>query len=168
MMTPALRKFALTVHVIASVAWIGGVATFLALAIAGFGTDTVLSRASYIAMDHIYRTLVVPIGLASLITGIISSLGTDWGLFRHYWVVVKLLLTVPAVWLMLVHIRAVRSAAQMASAAGFTGADLGGLQSQLLFYAGAALLVLLAATVLSTYKPRGRTRYGAAKRVIGA
>ena len=38
-------------------------------------------------------------------------------------------------------------------------ADLGGLRIRLTAYAVAALLVLLVATALSTYKPRGRTRY---------
>ena len=41
-----------------------------------------------------------------------------------------------------------------------SGADLGGLRIQLVTYAGAALLVLLVATALSMYKPRGWTRYG--------
>jgi hypothetical protein len=77
--------------------------------------------------------------------------------------VVKLLLTIPAVWLMMVHIQPVRYAAHAASATTFAGADLGRLRVQLIVYAGAALVVLLTATVLSTYKPRGRTRYGARK-----
>lgn len=151
-------------HVIVSVGWVGIVAGFLALAVAGLvSSDLPLVRASYVAMDFTYRTVVIPLGVASLITGAICSLGTDWGLLRHYWVVVKLLLTVPAVWMMLVHIGPVRYAAGAASAAIFTGADLDGLRVQLIFYAGAALTVLLAAIVLSTYKPRGRTRYGARK-----
>jgi hypothetical protein len=154
----------LTAHVVVSVGWIGIVAGFLALAIAGLvSPDEQLVRASYLTMDFTYRTVVIPLGLASLITGVISSLGTDWGLFRHYWVVVKLLITVPAVWMMLVHARPVQYPAFAASSATFAGADLGGLRGQLILYAGAALLVLLTATGLSMYKPRGRTRYGAHK-----
>jgi hypothetical protein len=34
-MTPRLRKFALTAHVTSSVGWLGAVAAFLALAVAG-------------------------------------------------------------------------------------------------------------------------------------
>jgi hypothetical protein len=159
-----LRKFALTVHVIVSVGWAGVVAGFLALAIAGLvSTDVGLVRSSYVAMDFTYRTIVIPLGLASLITGLISSLGTDWGLFRHYWVVAKLVLITPALWLMLVHIQPVRYAAHVATAVMSAGTDLDGLRVQLVVYAGAALLVLLVATFLSTYKPRGRTRYGARK-----
>jgi hypothetical protein len=154
----------LTAHVITSVAWIGIVAGFLALAIAGVvSTDAQLVRGSYVAMDVIYRAVIIPSGLASLLTGVIASLGTDWGLFRHYWVLLKLLLTVPAVGLMLAHIQAVAYAARMASATTSIGDGLAGLQTQLIVYAIAALVVLLIATVLSTYKPRGRTGLGPRK-----
>src|SRR5215469_14007198 len=109
MMPSDLRKFALTVHVVASVGWAGAVASFLALAIAGlFSADVQLVRASYLAMDLTYRAVVIPLGLASLITGLVSSLSTEWGLLRHYWVLVKLLLTIPASILMFVHVPPVR------------------------------------------------------------
>lgn len=163
-LAPGFRKFALTAHVVVSIGWIGSVAGFFALAVASLASsDANLVRAGYIAMDLTYRTVVIPLGLASLITGIVSSLGTEWGLFRYYWVLVKLLLTILAVALMLEHIRPVAAAAHAASATTFSGADLGGMRAQLLGYAGAALLLLLTATVLSTYKPRGRTRYGIRK-----
>ena len=154
-----LRKLALTLHVIASLGWIGAVLSFLVLAIAGMASpDIQLARASYLATDLTYRWAIIPLGLVSLITGLVSSLSTDWGLIRHYWVLVKLLMTVPATILMLVHAGAVRYAAGVA--ATLSSADLAGLRIRLVAYAGAALLVLLAATALSTYKPSGRTRYG--------
>jgi hypothetical protein len=163
-LSPNLRKFALAAHVIASVGWAGAVVSFLALAIAGLvSQDVLFVRASYVAMDLIYRTVVIPLGLAALVTGLISSLITDWGLVRYYWVIVKVLMTVPAVGVMLAHAEPVRHAALAASATMLSGSDLDGLKSQLLIYAGAALTVLLTATILSIYKPRGRTRYGARK-----
>jgi hypothetical protein len=85
-------------------------------------------------------------------------------LFRHYWIVVKLLLTFPAVGLMLVHLQPVAYAARVASTT-LWGDDFAGLRLQLVAYAVAALVVLLTATGLSIYKPRGRTLYGA--RTIG-
>ena len=158
---PGVRKFALTLHIVASVGWIGIVAGFLALAIAGLvSPDPNLVLASYFAMDFVYRAVVIPLGLASLTTGLVSSLVTDWGLVRHYWVVVKLLLTTPAVVLMLVHIEPVRRAARAAAATILAGEDLSGLRLQLVAEASAALIVLLVATAFSTYKPRGKTRYG--------
>src|SRR5258708_25524489 len=121
-----LRKFALTVHVIVSVSWAGGVAAFLALAVAGLvSTDIQLVRASYLAMDLTYRSVVIPLGLASLVTGLVSSLATEWGLLRHYWVLVKLLLTIPASILMLVHIQPVGHMAG-AAATMLSSTDLSG------------------------------------------
>jgi hypothetical protein len=59
-----------------------------------------------------------PLCLASLLTGLIESLGTPWGLVRHY------------------------------------------CRLQLVVDSAAALFVLLVATVLAVYKPRGLTRAG--------
>ncbi len=161
-LTTSLRKFALTLHVVASVGWIGAVAGFLALAIVGLvSPDIVQVRASYVAMDLIYRSVIIPLGLASLVTGVISSLGTEWGLFRHYWVLIKLLLTAPTILMMLEHARLVGYMARAAVATGLSNSELSGSRIQLISYACLALLVLLVATVLSTYKPRGRTLYWA-------
>jgi hypothetical protein len=161
-MTTRGRKFALTAHVTSSVGWFGAVAGFLALAIAGAaGQDAQIMRAAYLAMDLTYWYVIVPLGLASLLTGLVSSLGTEWGLFRHYWVLVKLLLTIPLTILLLMHTQPVSYMAREDVQKTLSGADLGGLRIQLAAYAGAALLVLLAATTLSVYKPRGATGYGA-------
>ena len=87
-MTPGLRKFALTTHVTSSVGWPGAVGAFLALAIAGVGSeDAQIVRAAYLAMHLITWSVIVPFCLAALLTGIVQSLGTTWGPFRHYWVV---------------------------------------------------------------------------------
>jgi hypothetical protein len=159
-MNPGSRKFLLTLHIVASVGWVGAVTVFLALAVVGLlSTSPEVVRASYIAADLAYRTVVLPMGLASLTTGVVSSLGTDWGLFRYYWILVKLLVTVPAIILMLVHMQPVGDMANLASTTTPLSDDLGGLRIRLVVYAVAALLVLLVATALSTYKPRGRTRY---------
>jgi hypothetical protein len=161
-LTIGLRKLAMTLHVIASVGWVGAVAVFLTLAVIGLvSPDIGHARASYDAMDLAYGSVVIPLGLASLVTGIISSLGTEWGLFRYYWVVVKLVLTVPAVALMLAHAQLVGYMARAAAATAFSITALSGLRIQLLAYACGALLVLAVATALSIYKPRGKTPYWA-------
>jgi hypothetical protein len=157
-----LRKLTVTLHVIATVGWIGAVACFLALAVTGLVSPEIeRMRASYVAMDLTYRWVVIPLGIASLVTGLASSLITEWGLFRYYWVLVKLLMTIPAVVLMLVHMQQAGYLAGTVAATVFSSAQAAGLRIQLIAYACAALLVLVAATVLSTYKPRGRTAYGA-------
>ncbi len=142
MMTSSLRKLALATHITFSVGWFGAVAGFLALAIAGLASND---------------------SMTSLLSGVIQSLGTPWGLFQHYWVVVKLLLTIVATAFLLVHMQPVGFIADMVSQHSISNSEFGGLRKQLVVDAGAALLVLLAAIVLSVYKPWGRTSYGRMK-----
>ncbi len=86
-MTPRLRKFALTTHIIASVGWTGAVAAYIALDVAAATRqDAQTLRGAYLAMELIARYVIVPLASASLLTGLVMSLGTKWGLFRHYWV----------------------------------------------------------------------------------
>jgi hypothetical protein len=160
-MTPGVRKLALTAHVTCSVGWLGAVAGFLALAVAGLTTRELhLLRASYVAMDLIGWYVIVPLCFASLVTGLIQAVGTPWGLFRHYWVVAKLLIAILATIVLLVHMQPIsalgRAAAEQALALG----DFRQVRIQLVADAGAALLVLFVATTLSVYKPRGLTKYG--------
>jgi hypothetical protein len=58
-------------------------------------------------MDLITWLVVVPLALASLLTGVVSSLGTRWGLFRYYWILVKPLITPFATVVLLVHIQSI-------------------------------------------------------------
>ncbi|MBT2325255.1 hypothetical protein J7E62_23265 [Variovorax paradoxus] len=73
-MTPRLRKFALTAHVVSSVGLLGAIASFLALAIAGVTSQNVqMVRAAYLAMELIAWFLIVPSAFASLLTGLIHG-----------------------------------------------------------------------------------------------
>jgi uncharacterized membrane protein len=163
-MTPRLRKFALTAHVISSVGWLGAVAGFLALAVAGLTShDPRIVRAAYLGMELTAWFVIVPLSLASPLTGIVMSLGTTWGLFRHYWVLVKLLITLFATIVLLLHMQPIGHLARVVAATTLSRGELGGLRIQLVANAGAALLALLVTTTLSVYKPRGVTPYGRRK-----
>lgn len=168
MMTPGARKLVLTAHVTTSLAWFGAVAGFLALAIAGLtNANGLVVRGAYLSMDLVNRFAIVPFCFASLVTGIVQSLGTPWGLVRHYWVLVKLFVTVVSTAVLMLHTRLIGYAAQIALEPAFTGTDLGRLRAQLAADAGAALVVLLFATVLAVYKPRGVTPFGQRRLVRG-
>lgn len=163
-MTPHLRKFALTAHITSSVGLLGAIATFLALAVTGLTSqDAQMVRAAYLAMDLTARFVIVPLAFASLLTGLIQSLGTPWGLFRHYWVLAKLLLTVFATIVLLVKMELIGYAARLAAETTLFSADLRAAGIQLVVHAVGGLLVLLVPMVLSVYKPRGMTRYGRRK-----
>jgi hypothetical protein len=161
LMTAGIRKFALTMHVTSSVGWLGSVAAFLALAIAGVSSgDSQMVRAAYLAMHLTTWFVIVPLSLASLLTGLVDSLGTPWGLFRHYWVVTKLLLTVLATIILPVHTQPIGHVADVASRMDLAVGDLRQLRLQLVGDAAAALFVLCVTTTLSVYKPWGMTPYG--------
>jgi uncharacterized protein YhhL (DUF1145 family) len=160
-MSPGLRKFALTVHVTSSIGWFGAVAAFLALAVAGLTSqDVKYVRAAYLAMELTTWFVIVPLALASLLTGLVSSLGTKWGLFRYYWVLVKLLITILATIILLVHTQPMSLLAGVAAKTTAFSTDLHRLQILMVVASGAALLVLLVLTALSVYKPQGITPYG--------
>jgi hypothetical protein len=143
-----------------SVGWIGAVAAYLALDIATVATDEPSSlRAAYLAMDLITRSVIVPLAVATLISGIAISLGTRWGLFRHYWVVISLALTVVATAVLLAETRTVSALAAAAASPSTTHEQLAALDSTLVHSIG-GILVLGAVLVLNVYKPRGLTRYG--------
>ena len=161
MMSPALRRLALTAHVTCSVGWLGAVAGFLALAIAGLASrELLMVRSSYVAMDLVGWYVIVPLCFASLVTGVIQALGTPWGLFRHYWVVAKLLIAILATIVLLVHMQPISGLGRAAAEQVLGLGDFRDVRIQLIADAGAALLVLLVATTLSIYKPRGLTKYG--------
>jgi hypothetical protein len=161
MAAPGARKLVLTTHVVSSVGWLGAVAGFLALALAGLSSPDVLRmRAAYLAMDLLTREVIVPLCVASLLTGVVASLVTPWGLVRHYWVLVKLLMTVAATLVLMMHTQPIRYAASVAVDATSPRAELDTLGTQLAAEAGAALAVLLVATTLSVYKPSGTTGLG--------
>jgi len=155
------RKALLTVHVSCSVGWLGAVLVFLVLAVIGLvSTDPQQVRAVYLSLDLTVWYVIVPLCFAALITGVLQSWGTTWGFLRHYWVLIKLLLTVAATVALLVHTRPVEFLAGEAARMDLAGGDLVQARVQLIAAAAAAVLVLLAATVLSIFKPRGLTRYG--------
>src|SRR5262249_26851699 len=141
-MTPGLRKFALTAHVTFSVGWLGAVAAYLAVAIACLASqDPQVAQSGYFTMELTGWFVIVPLALAALLSGLVQSLGTEWGLFRFYWVVVKLVLTLGAVTILLMHMPGV--------------ARRSGVVAEVL-HAGGGLLVLLVTTTLSVFKPWGR------------
>src|SRR5215210_1807444 len=159
-MAPRLRKFALAAHFALSVGWIGAVAGYIALDVtAATSQNAKTLRAAYIGMELIAWYVIVPLALASLLTGLVMSIGTKWGVFRHYWVLISLLLTIIATVVLLVETQTISSFATMAADPATTDDDLRGLGSTLLHSVGGTV-VLLVILVLNVYKPRGITRYG--------
>jgi hypothetical protein len=162
-MPPPLRKLALTAHVTSSVGWLGAALIFGGLAIVGLTSpDDQTARAAYLVMEPTARYVLVPLALASLVTGVIQSLGTPWGLLRHYWVGCKLAMTVLGVPLLLSYLDAL---GHLADVAADPENDLSVVRDPSPgLHASLAAAGLLVATVLAVYKPRGMTAYGQRRR----
>ncbi len=157
-MSPGVRRFALATHLTVAVGWIGAAAAYLALGVAAATSEepgTV--RGAWIAMELIGWFVIVPLAVASVVTGLVMALGTRWGLFRHYWVLFSLALTIFATVILLLHMPTVSSQTDVARTADSAGLDrLGGDIAHPAIGLGLLLVVL----VLNIYKPRGMTGYG--------
>jgi hypothetical protein len=167
-MTPILRKLTIAAHVAFSVGWLGAVAAFLVLSIAGLTShDAEIVRGAYLSMDLISRFVIIPMCFAALATGLFQALGTPWGLFRYYWILVKFGLAIFATFALLMHqFGAVAKAAKRVSGAAretLFSADLGPLKVELVRAPSLAILLLLVVTTLGVYKPWGLTGYGRRK-----
>lgn len=115
-MRPGVRKFALAAHLTISVGWIGAVGAFLALVLMAQNTpDPQVLQAAWIAMDAIGWSVIVPLAVASLVTGLVMSLGTKWGLLGHYWILISLVLTALATGVLLLNMQTVSFFAGMAA-----------------------------------------------------
>jgi len=159
-MTPRTRKLALVTHVGASVGWLGAVLSSLVLAVVGVASrDSALVRAIYLTLQVIGWYVLVPLSVASLLTGLVQALGTSWGLLRHYWVLVKLGMNLFATGVLLLYMQTLGALADTARTAAAGDASQLGNPSPILHAAGVVVL-LLTALMLSVYKPRGLTRYG--------
>ncbi len=154
-----LRKLALAAHLACSVGWIGAVVAYLTLDLTvATSEDADAVRAAWQAMALVIRWAVVPLALASLLTGLVMALGTKWGLFRHWWVLISFVLTVLAILVLLAEAGVVSRSAAVAASATSVG-ELRALPPTLPHSVG-GLLVLLLIQVLNVYKPQGLTPYG--------
>jgi uncharacterized membrane protein len=158
-LTPRVRKAALAAHVAASVGWLGAVVAFLALSVIGLtSNDPQTVRGTYLVMEPAAWFVLVPLAVASLLTGLVQSLGTTWGVFRHYWVLAKLLINVFSTIVLLTYMT---TFGVLADTAADPQADLGAVRNPSpVIHAALAVLLLLVATTLAVHKPRGMTRYG--------
>lgn len=162
-LSPALRKLFLTLHVGFSVSWLGACGAMLILSLIGMLTADVELRYAAYAFMHIFDlVLVIPLVLLSISSGLLVSLGTPWGLFQYWWVVIKLLISLGIVgfagvqenfW---VRGLAEQTAQNRTAAVGAVALDL--VICMVVF-----LVTLWAATILSIYKPWGRTQWGEAQ-----
>ncbi|HEX8032816.1 MAG TPA: hypothetical protein VF510_03170 [Ktedonobacterales bacterium] len=150
-LSPPWRKLLLSVHIIVSVGLLGSDAAVLVLCIAGArGSDP---RTVYPAAHLIATTLLVPLALLALATGLLQGLLTPWGIVRYWWVTIKLALTVAGIVLGTLVLVPTLSAAAASGTQALSVDRLGLVKD-----ASAASIVLIVTVLLAVYKPFGRLR----------
>jgi hypothetical protein len=160
-MRPELRKLTLTLHVSSSVGWLGAVVAMLALgSIGAVSHDDQQVRAVFLVMSPTARYALVPLAVLSLLTGLVQSLGTRWGLFQHYWVVFKLVMNLAALVVLLAYLQTLDELARLAATPSTGEAEFGAMRASPAVHSLLALALLVVATVLAIYKPHGLTRHG--------
>lgn len=92
------RQWLLLVHVVCSLGWLGAGAANLVLAVTALrSADSSLRRSCYQLINVIDLALVIPLAFGALASGVVIGLATRWRLMRHWWVLVKLVLTVAVI-----------------------------------------------------------------------
>ncbi|WP_308272145.1 DUF2269 domain-containing protein [Kitasatospora sp. SUK 42] len=162
-LSPGARKRLVVLHVVVSVSWLALMLCLLTLAVTALTTDDAdRLRTAYRAMGMLGDTLVVPLSLLSLLSGVALGLGTSWGLFRYYWVSTKFWLTLGAMTASVFALTARLHDAVRVADAHPTGpipaSDLGFVRYNTVIVPAVALSLYLFNVVLSVYKPWGRRK----------
>ncbi|MFC6064940.1 hypothetical protein [Streptomyces ochraceiscleroticus] len=166
------RRATLVVHVVVSVGWLGLTLGLLALGIAastaGAGADpgaggadgadaaSELAAAAYRSMKIFIDWLIIPLALLTLVSGLVLSLGTPWGLARYRWVVTKFWLTLGAA---LATVLALRTQIDAAAGAVVAGRPVPP-ETDLVVAPAVALTLYVFLTAISVLKPWGPTARG--------
>lgn len=115
---PHGRRLLLSALLTASVRWVRAVLAYLSLALAVPATqDPGVVQAVWVGMDVIGWRVIVPLAVATVVSGVALARTSRWGLLRRWWVVVSLVgITVLAAVLVL-HIPDVSTQADLARVA---------------------------------------------------
>lgn len=146
---PVVRRPLLLAHVVVSVGLLGQGWVLIVLNLIALTTDDgALARSAYRLMEVLVFTGGIPLSLLSLVTGLVLAPAGPWGLFRHTWVFAKLLLLIGVVL-----VGTFLATPDVLAAHGPPYPDA--LQWPQVAVSAAQATMLLAATALSVYRPRG-------------
>lgn len=160
-LSPSLYRLMLMVHVIASVAWMGAEAVLLVLAIVGINTGNPETlHAVYVTMGLFGPPFYIPMAFVALVSGVVLSLGTRWGLVTYWWVAIKLVfnvaLAVGGTFFVMAMVGDAADHASNATGGTLTAESIGSQRFSLVGAFSIGMALLTVATVLSYYKPWGR------------
>ncbi|CAH1201890.1 hypothetical protein [Paenibacillus sp. JJ-223] len=151
------------IHVISASSWIGGTLGMLLLGLylysAANGEQLAYTLAS---MEIIDENLLKYPALMTLLTGILLSIWTQWGLVKHYWIVIKLILTLTTILIGIFFLNHwTASLVDMVSETGFATLQDHNFRSKwlaILLTASFNLLCLFIMVFITYFKPFGKIK----------
>lgn len=157
--SPRARKLMLLLHIASVGSWLGATVTMVFLSVLGVVTDDpVVRRSAYLLMSIMDRNLIVPLVVASILTGVVLALRTHWGLFRHFWVMAKFVLAIGmTAFAVSTVIPWVHTLADQ-TATGGDAATVEIVGQRLVVGTGIFLLTLCVIVFLAVYKPWGAVK----------
>lgn len=155
------KSLLVAVHVISVASWIGGTLGMLLLGIylqsADNGEQLIYTLAS---MEVIDENLLKYPALLTLLTGVLLSVWTQWGLVRHYWVTIKLVLTILTIMIGILFLNKwTASLADMIQDMGLASLHNGNFRStwlDMIITSSFNLLCLFLMVFITYYKPFGK------------
>lgn len=159
--TNTQKKALLTVHLLFASIMLGVMVTFLVLSIAAATTSNpAVFEACYAVMLVLAGSSVRASTIGTVVTGVLLSVLTHWGLLKYYWIIAKELLTVAAIGIGFVGIYVWSlKAADLSGGVGLNALhNPEFLANRLYLVAGIVcqLVSLVALFALSVYKPWGK------------
>ncbi len=153
-LTMKQRKWLIVAHVLFVIVWLGAAVCSLVLSVAASSIGDM--HAAYLALDTLDKALIRPFALGTLLTGILLSAFTHWGLFKFYWIIVKEVLTLSV---MMLGIFLVSQWLEEAVAETVTQhAIISTNHTALLVLISLHIIALTAAQIISLWKPWGKRK----------
>jgi len=155
------RQWLLFVHVVVSLGWMGGGAANVVLAVTAVSTGSAeVQRVCYYLINRIDFALVIPLAFGALASGVVISLATKWGLFRYWWVLTKLALTLGVIVFSIFWVGVWVEESVLATA---SAAPANPAARPLIYGAGANIVAFLFMTWASIVKPWGKAPWSAVR-----
>lgn len=162
-LTQKKKQWLVAIHVIAVASWIGGTLGMLLLGLylrSGENGEQLAYTLS--SMEVIDENLLKYPALLTLLTGILLSVWTQWGLVKHYWVTIKLILTVVTIMMGILFLdNWTASLADMISETGFAALRNETFQStwlSIIIMASFNVVCLLLMVFITYFKPFGKIK----------
>lgn len=93
-LSPRGLKYLKILHLISAIMWIGGAISMVAILYLILPTTPDGYYIRSLSVKLIDDLLVIPGAIGILITGIIYGIWSNWGFFKHMWIIVKWVITI--------------------------------------------------------------------------